>query len=138
MPSFCSDCGERLKSTRAGFWPLRARCYYCDPGVRRGRLLLSGLLALSLTAGFVLGRYTRRPEPFYFIGTRVEPRSLPDVSSAENGNQERPPANADMQKGGGRAIESICGATTRAGKPCKRKVKGGGFCWQHRGQEPKK
>lgn len=26
---------------------------------------------------------------------------------------------------------SRCGAKTRSGKPCKRKVKGGGFCYQH-------
>ena len=138
MPSFCSDCGERLRSTRAGFWPLRARCYYCRPRAGRGRLLLSGLLAISLGAGFVLGRYTRRPEPFYFIGTPVEPRSLPVVSSAENGNPERPPTSADMQRGAGRAVESICGAITRSGKPCQRKVRGGGFCWQHREKEQKK
>ncbi len=25
-----------------------------------------------------------------------------------------------------------CGAKTQSGKPCKRKVKGGGFCYQHK------
>lgn len=28
-----------------------------------------------------------------------------------------------------------CGATTKKGTPCSRKVKGGGRCWQHKGQE---
>jgi hypothetical protein len=137
MPSFCSECGERLKTKRAGLWPSRARCYHCDPGFRRGRLLLSGLLVLSLGAGFVVGRYTRRPEPFYFIGTPTEPRSLPLVSSAEKGNQERPPARAEVQRGAGGPVESICGASTRSGKPCQRRVRGGGYCWQHRGKDPK-
>ena len=26
---------------------------------------------------------------------------------------------------------SICGATTKDGTPCQRKVSGGGYCWQH-------
>lgn len=26
----------------------------------------------------------------------------------------------------------ICGAPTKSGKPCQRKVKDGGYCWQHR------
>lgn len=26
---------------------------------------------------------------------------------------------------------ALCGAKTKSGKPCKRKVKGGGFCYQH-------
>ncbi|MEO6588559.1 MAG: hypothetical protein ABIP06_04450 [Pyrinomonadaceae bacterium] len=28
-----------------------------------------------------------------------------------------------------------CGAATKKGTPCSRKVKGGGRCWQHTGQE---
>ena len=27
---------------------------------------------------------------------------------------------------------STCGARTKSGKPCRRKVKGGGFCYQHK------
>jgi len=29
----------------------------------------------------------------------------------------------------------FCGAATKKGTPCSRKVKGGGRCWQHEGQE---
>ena len=29
----------------------------------------------------------------------------------------------------------FCGAMTKKGTPCSRKVKGGGRCWQHKGQE---
>lgn len=28
----------------------------------------------------------------------------------------------------------FCGAPTKKGKPCSRRVKGGGRCWQHKGQ----
>ncbi|HKG98652.1 MAG TPA: hypothetical protein VKA97_12595, partial [Pyrinomonadaceae bacterium] len=30
------------------------------------------------------------------------------------------------------AVEMVCGAPTKSGRPCRRKVKGGGYCWQHR------
>ncbi|MFV0389060.1 MAG: hypothetical protein ACK5NT_09920 [Pyrinomonadaceae bacterium] len=29
----------------------------------------------------------------------------------------------------------FCGARTKKGKPCSRRVKGGGRCWQHKGQK---
>lgn len=29
----------------------------------------------------------------------------------------------------------FCGATTKKGSPCSRRVKGGGRCWQHKGKE---
>ena len=132
MPSFCSECGERLKTKRPGLWLSRARCHNCDPGFRGGRLLLPALLVLSLSAGFVVGRYTRRTEPFYFIGTPAESRSLPPVSSAEKANQEHSPAKDEMLRESGGQVESICGAPTRSGKPCQRRVRGGGLCWQHR------
>ncbi len=34
------------------------------------------------------------------------------------------------------AVEAVyfCGAETKKGTPCSRRVKGGGRCWQHRGQ----
>ena len=134
MPSFCSECGERLKTKRRGLWAAGARCHNCDPGFRGGRLLLLALLVLSLSAGFVVGRYTRRPEPFYFIGTRVDGRSLSALSSTQRGNQENSPAGAETPRESPGQVESICGARTRSGKPCQRRVRGGGFCWQHRGK----
>jgi hypothetical protein len=30
------------------------------------------------------------------------------------------------------SMEPICGAPTKSGRPCRRKVKDGGYCWQHR------
>lgn len=35
------------------------------------------------------------------------------------------------------AEASICGALTKKGTPCARRVKGGGRCWQHRGHDSK-
>ncbi|HWO00750.1 MAG TPA: DUF5763 domain-containing protein [Blastocatellia bacterium] len=26
----------------------------------------------------------------------------------------------------------VCGALTKSGRPCQRRVKDGGYCWQHR------
>lgn len=39
------------------------------------------------------------------------------------------------QKSGDEAVY-FCGAETKKGTPCSRRVKGGGRCWQHKGMEP--
>ena len=133
MPGFCSECGERLKTKRARLLFPRARCYQCDRGLRRSSsILLSGMLVLSLSAGFVVGRYTRKPEPFYIIGTPIQPRSSSPVSSADGGSQEDVHPEGQVERRSGAQVDSICGAPTRSGKPCQRRVRGGGFCWQHR------
>ena len=39
------------------------------------------------------------------------------------------------QQNRGREVVYFCGAETKKGSPCSRKVKGGGRCWQHIGKE---
>lgn len=60
----------------------------------------------------------------------------------KNGSQTSP--NADQKSPENRRTEVVkiaeektyyCGAATKKGTPCSRKVKGGGRCWQHKGQE---
>ena len=136
-PKFCSECGERLKAARANPSRLfRAQCARCAP--RSGRLLvifISVPLLCAAALGFVAGRYTAKPEPFQFIGTPIEPGTdtalssgkKPDSSSDPSAELAREPVAALP-----RAPESLCGARTISGKPCRRKVKLGGYCWQHR------
>jgi hypothetical protein len=56
---------------------------------------------------------------------------------ASSGAANRPPAaNAARAKAPDES-EAVyfCGAPTRKGTPCSRRVKGGGRCWQHQAQE---
>jgi hypothetical protein len=132
---FCSVCGEQIKLRRGTFWPTRSFCARCSPRFRQARLLLVTLLTLSAAGGFLLGRHVTRRETFYFIGTPVDtqttsgPRSedaRDSNSTAAEGRQPAAPADEPL---------AVCGARTKSGRPCQRKVRGGGYCWQHRGKK---
>jgi hypothetical protein len=104
--------------------------------------------ACLLTVGFALGRGLR-PERAPAVIVRGESpaaeaeagrtgagpareslrESLKDgagaVYGADGTSTERPTDPAEMV--------SICGARTKKGTPCSRRVRGTGRCWQHRG-----
>lgn len=60
--------------------------------------------------------------------TSADPKSSENLRFQTRGN---PPAVQNA------APETVyfCGAQTKKGAPCSRKVKGGGRCWQHTGQQ---
>ena len=134
---FCSSCGERLSLKPGRFWRKKSRCVACGPRLGYSGLGLGVILAAALACAFLAGRITAPKQPFQFIGTRVNDTeinsngSAPNAANAATGEQERMAAALTA------ANETVCGAPTRSGKPCQRKVKFGGRCWQHRGVEQK-
>jgi hypothetical protein len=116
----------------------------CETRFRRRRLLIrAALCALLLSVGFLAGRGLRRTDalqPPPLVVSRAgatQPQAPPDKpaprtngASHTDGAEEkaREPAT-DPQE-----IVSICGARTKKGTPCSRRVRGVGRCWQHRGR----
>lgn len=137
MPAvkFCCECGELVRVPRAGFLPFRAFCRNCSPRFRTARLILLSIIAACTAIGFALGHYTSKREPFYLIGTPVgsntSSHSANEVSNSPVNGDEAPKQPFAIKREAG-AIDAICGAPTKSGKPCQRKVKAGGYCWQHR------
>src|SRR5262249_55717877 len=107
----------------------------CAPRLRLQRLLMIAGFALCLAISFVIGRSTSPREPFYLLGTPIDPRASAGQSGAASQSLE---ANKPLADGAPQAtssantVKTICGARTKSGKPCQRKVAGGGYCWQHR------
>jgi len=133
---FCSECGERLKLKRGPlrFWSF---CSECAPRFRRTRLMWIAFPVLCSAIGFATGHYTSKPEPFYYIGTPIDStqtRVAPAIEQRESEPSHRRSTSATTEAAAisSAGTESICGARTKSGKPCQRKVKGGGYCWQHR------
>lgn len=97
--------------------------------------MLAAALVLA-TIAFAISRFPAQREPFYFIGTPLE--------SSANGGPSISSPSVDSLRSSDQAVTStnsvarICGAPTRSGKPCQRKVKGGGYCWQHRDKSVEK
>jgi hypothetical protein len=136
MPTarFCSECGERLRVTRSSILFAGSYCRRCSRWFQRVRLTTIVAVAASLALGFVAGRFTTPREAFYYIGTPVESGSLGGGPPADRPSSQSREARAQAEQpvfslG---ATENNCGARTKSGRPCQRKVKGGGYCWQHR------
>jgi len=136
---FCPSCGERLKK-KAGSLPFPSVCTRCSTRTTPARMKPIAVAAICIAIGFVLGHYTSPREPFYYIGTPLE-LGATDIGTSTTDSKVPaatvPPVRAEEPTLSAVA-EGICGARTRSGKPCRRKVKGGGYCWQHRDQMPQK
>lgn len=88
-------------------------------------------LAVCLTIGYAFGRYNTPRQPFYLLGTPIDPitnsNERRETSAQANANKSGPvPASSTDE------VIKPCGAPTKSGRPCRRKVVGGGYCWQHR------
>jgi hypothetical protein len=134
--NFCVECGERL--ARKG-WRVRLRGRFCDSCGRRlgTATVLRPLIVLALTAiaAFAFGRYLRpAPPPLTILRAANSPLSDSPVDpgrtvgpSVTNGTQNQ---NQSVTNEEG----YLCGARTRKGTPCKRRVHAPGQrCFQHKG-----
>jgi hypothetical protein len=149
-PNFCVECGSRVERSRWRLWTSRRFCAECAPRFRKSRFLFFCITSVTLVGlGFLAGLSRRPPAPPLIV-ERGELASL-NVQTAKSEEQ------ADDQTGSGGAttpqrsptygpdgtaterptdpdeVISICGARTQKGTPCKRRVRGTGRCWQHRG-----
>ena len=144
-PNFCVECGERVERARWRVWTSRRFCQACDARFLRARLVAPLLLAACpLALGFVAGRGLRPARPPLVVvrgespasegaSGRVgagAPRGVVSEGAVTNYGAdgtagERPTDPAE--------VVSVCGARTKKGTPCSRRVRGTGRCWQHRG-----
>ncbi len=150
-PNFCADCGERVVRERWRAWASRRFCPSCER--RHGRAWTRPLVALCLAAcaGFALGHLLRpSPPPLLLIerGSLPAPALLAKPTSAQKtdgagGDANAPATAAAAARDPGANAEpptdpaeivSVCGARTKKGTPCSRRVRGTGRCWQHRGR----
>lgn len=138
--NFCVECGDRI--ARSG-WRARIGSRFCPDCARRlgtfttfRLLILTGLIAL---AAFAFGRYLR-PAPPPLIIQRAANSPISDApfdlsQAARHSNQNA--ANAGTANQSAAVVNEegyICGARTRKGTPCKRRVHvPGERCFQHKG-----
>jgi hypothetical protein len=139
-------------------WTSRRFCAACDKRFRRERVVWPLVLCVALVgAGFIGGRAMRHAPPPLVIERGASnslslstqtPTAAADKQTAgkqtgagvnaasvnpsapiygADGTEAERPTEADE-------IVSICGARTKKGTPCSRRVRGTGRCWQHRGR----
>ena len=137
--NFCFECGERL--SLKGWRALLGR-KLCDRCAQRLGTFTAfqPLIAFALIAAsaFGLGRYLR-PSPPPLLIQRVANSPLSDGPIAFDGanSSNRNRSNVANQNQSGYVNDEevyICGARTKKGTPCRRRVHfAGERCYQHKG-----
>ena len=139
-PNFCSECGAKMLRLRWHFWTSRRFCDGCARRLRKARFIPALVAALALvSAGYVAGRARRPASPPLIIERRSDsplndrepdkPTRRPTISESGVNPTETPDASPA-------AVEEVvytCGARTKKGTPCSRRVHAPVRCWQHKG-----
>jgi hypothetical protein len=147
-PNFCSACGAKIIRLYWHPWTSRRFCDSCSQRLRKERLTLPLLLGTSLFClGLVAGRAGRAVPPQLVIERSANSPLYPSPNSSEEN------AAAERGKGASEAtleikaeplspqspaeteaeVVYLCGARTKKGTPCSRRVHTPGRCWQHKG-----
>lgn len=148
-PNFCVDCGERIRRARWLPWTSRRFCPKCATRLRRATRVvpLAGVLAITCAAWIVGRESSPAPPPLVIergaFATAAPPTST-EVIAANNvaGNAATPSSSASasvphtiaLPIEDPNGVVSICGARTKKGTPCSRRVRGTGRCFQHKGR----
>jgi hypothetical protein len=149
-PNFCAECGARVERARWRLWTSGRFCAGCARRFRKARLLAPAVAGAGLLlSGFVVGRLMSPASPPPIVIHRAESASAPSKLAAQT-TVQTPPVNsrgaADNTARYGPdgtteerptdpdEVVSTCGARTKKGTPCSRRVRGTGRCWQHKGK----
>lgn len=140
-PNFCAECGDRL--ARKG-WRALLRRRFCGPCAQRlGNFAAFRpiiVVFLVSVAAFVAGRYMR-PKPPPLIIQRAANSPLSDgpvlsdaTQNSTNRNRSNPEGPNPVPATANEDEVYICGARTKKGTPCRRRVHAPGErCFQHKG-----
>jgi hypothetical protein len=143
-PNFCVECGTRIERVRWHWRTSRRFCPVCAKRFRRGRIVRPLVACLLIFAiGYGAGRLRRPAPPPLLIAsnapTAQAPTTVAHAAPNADPNAQAPRAYGLDGTTGERPTDpneiiSICGARTKKGTPCQRRVRGTGRCWQHLGK----
>lgn len=137
-PNFCAECGEQIARKSWRIW----RQHFCQScSVKYGKLYatrfsIAGIVVLMI--GFSAGRYLRPPTAPLVIHRSVKSpiSDLPlDLDNQLNraAESDSPSVTRVAEKSDDAVY--ICGARTKKGTPCRRRVHfAGERCYQHKGR----
>ncbi len=162
-PNYCCNCGEKIERVNWSFTTSKQFCDVCQTDfVLKERLPQLFIVLMAFVGLFGVGSYWRGGEKPLNVSTKQFAANAPN--SSKNPVSSLPPGNANsndrqlaqtnpqiaaqkqdlttkqpakqLENAPNAAVETVyfCGAQTKKGTPCSRRVKGGGRCWQHKGQ----
>lgn len=145
-PNFCSECGAKILRLHWRVWTSRRFCDVCSKNLRRERLKMPLVAAVVLLgAGLIAGRAGRPAPPPLIIERHANSTLFNDQGEKAGEGQgtspgdsglSGPDSSSNSQPPLTEEVVYICGARTKKGTPCSRRVHGPVRCWQHKGMRP--
>ena len=137
-PNFCCECGAKIVRLRWFVWTSRRFCDKCFRALARLHWLRPTITLVALILfSALIGRGCRRaPPPLIIERTANSTRgasSVPNATSAGAQSSTGAQTNSDTAQSSTPEQLYTCGARTKKGTPCSRRVHGPVRCWQHRG-----
>jgi hypothetical protein len=119
-PNFCSECGDKIVRLHWRVWTSRRFCDRCFSRFRRTHWLQRAFVTIAIALfGILIGRGGKHQSPPLIIQRSAG-------VATQNQTTAQPPAAPVEQT-------YRCGARTKKGTPCSRRVHGPVRCWQHKG-----
>jgi hypothetical protein len=156
-PQFCANCGERIDRTDWTILTSRRFCPVCETQFKGEAFLYRGIVLGALTVGlFGVGVSLRegkqaaeKPVQVARLVAPPDKKTQDPPESPTNDSAIKPGANALQPRTQGPPPSQqrpnpskpptkeeavyFCGAATKKGTPCSRRVKGNTRCYQHIG-----
>jgi hypothetical protein len=126
-PKFCAECGGKIIRLRWHLWNSRRFCELCSPRfLKEQAVQLAIVSAVVLLLGIGIGRAARSAAPPLLMQRTQQTRPLSSSAMSPAGTKLDAPASSTEEV-------YTCGARTKKGTPCSRRVHGPVRCWQHKG-----
>ncbi|REJ77973.1 MAG: hypothetical protein DWQ47_16605 [Acidobacteria bacterium] len=160
-PNFCCECGEKIDRIEWHVWTSRRFCELCEtqnqldewlPRIIGAFCLVVGLFGIGSSIVTAERRIDlmrspvklaeQRAEALNVVADRPDPTVVDLSGHADRAESVSAPRHSEQMSRDVRKPDTIkavplyiCGAETKKGTACTRRVKGGGRCWQHSGKE---
>jgi hypothetical protein len=164
-PTYCCHCGEKIETTDTLPWKKSGRfCDVCRQEfsfrefLPKVFILICVLFGLTGIGGYLMSGETTNVAALKqtkSFGLETDAKNETNDNQTQNSNRQsvqksesniesnltakanKNPVERQIKQTEKTEFERtfFCGAATKKGTPCSRKVKGGGRCWQHKGQE---
>ena len=155
-PNFCANCGEKIERADWGILTSRRFCPVCESEFKGQDLIPRAVILGGILIGlFGLGSYlksstavtnslaTRQPARLVEQRPTESPAAQPQLKADPVLPQAavtlpqtpagQPASNRSSKPTVVEESQYYCGAETRKGTPCTRRVKGNTRCYQHKG-----
>lgn len=161
-PKFCAECGEKIERSKWSVLTSRRFCIVCETNHKGADLIpagivVAGLLLFTAGASGLLRSSQAPPQARTLLTKPVVENSVPqaalpnnvyvaDLDSPVKQVQTAKPQQSEPQRQPDKELQTsrdqeivraesvyVCGAETKKGTPCSRRVKGRGRCFQHKG-----